>query len=272
MAQELKALGINLNFAPCLDTLSEPKNELIGDRALSQNPQQVAKLGSALLRGYLKGEILACAKHFPGHGNTLIDSHKALPKENQSWSDLQKNSLEPFKKAFASQLKMLMPAHILFEKIDPKWPASLSPTLLQKHLREDLNYQELIISDDLDMKALTLSWTREEIPLQAMRAGSDILLYCNEPDSPALALESLEKAYKDKDKEKTLPSSLWKASMDRIVRIKQEYLLPWQKESPSLDCIGSEEHQKLQQAILQGHLLQSNLDSDPSSSPPPMRS
>ena len=250
MAQELKALGINLNFAPCLDVLSEPKNELIGDRALSKDSQQVAKLGSALLRGYLKGEILSCAKHFPGHGNTIIDSHKALPKETQSWETLQKSALIPFTKAFSSQLKVLMIAHILFEKIDPNWPASLSPALLQKHLREELGYQELIVCDDLDMKALTLSWTPEEIPVQAMLAGNDLLLYCNEPDSPILALENLEKAHKEK---RLLSEPQRKASMNRIVHIKQKCLLPWEKERPALSCIGSPEHQELQQTILQSH-------------------
>ena len=251
MARELKALGINLNFAPCLDTLTEPRNEVIGDRAISQDSQQVTKLGSALLRGYLKGEILSCAKHFPGHGNTLLDSHKALPKETQIWERLQKSSLQPFEKAFRSQLKMVMTAHILFENIDPQWPASLSPVLVQKYLRKTLRYEGLVISDDLGMKALTLSFSPEEIALQVLQGGSDILLYCNEPETPVIALESLKKAYK----EKKLEESLLKASTDRIVRIKKEQILPWEKTKPPLTCIGCEEHTQLQEAILANKIL-----------------
>ena len=265
MARELKALGINLNFAPCLDTLSEPRNEVIGDRALSQSSRQVTQLGSAILRGYLKAELLSCAKHFPGHGNTLLDSHKALPKETQTWEELQKRDVQPFEKAFRSQLKMVMTAHILFENIDPKWPASLSPTLVQEYLRGKFYYEELVISDDLDMKALTLSFAQEEIPAQVLQGGSDLLLYCNEPESPVLALESLKKAYQ----EKKLEESLLKVSMNRIVRIKREQVLSWQKKRPPLTCIACEQHIQLQEAILAKKILKIPFTPFPSSTSSP---
>ena len=251
MAQELKALGINLNFAPCLDILSEPRNKVIGDRALSQKAPQVIKLGSALLRGYLKGNLLSCAKHFPGHGSTLLDSHDSLPKEELTWKELQAREIQPFEKAFRSQLEMVMTAHILFKNIDPKWPASLSPIFIQEYLRKNFQYKGLVISDDLNMKALTLFFSSKEIPLQVLQGGSDLLLYCNDPESPSLALENLKKAYQ----EKKFKESQLKASMNRIVRIKQEYILPWQKIRPPRTCIGCEKHIQLQEAILEKRIL-----------------
>lgn len=197
LGRELRSVGINLDFAPCLDIFTNPKNTVIGDRAISDNAEIVAKHASALVRGFLKADVIPCGKHFPGHGNTLIDSHLDLPIEEASLARLESVELLPFKKAFKSGLEMVMSAHIMFPKIDPEWPATLSEIFLKQILREKLGYDGLVMSDDLDMKALAKNYELTQIPVRALQAGVDILLYCNEHDSPPRALDSLEKAVKD---------------------------------------------------------------------------
>ncbi len=250
MGDELRAVGINLDYAPSLDIFSNPENTVIGDRALASTPEPVARLGSALIRGYIKSGVVPCAKHFPGHGDTRIDSHLQLPVENKTLEELEKFELEPFKKAFRARIDLVMAAHILYPKIDPDWPACLSEIFLQKILREKLRYRNLIISDDLDMKALTLNHSKATIGVQAVRAGCQLLLYCNEPDSPPTAFEAIEKAIADK----TLPEATITENHKQILALKKEKLT--QPEALGIEevsrIIGHPDHLRLAQAIASG--------------------
>lgn len=194
MGVELMSVGINLDFAPCVDIFTNPKNTVIGDRAVSSDPHQVEKMASALVRGYIKSGILSCAKHFPGHGHTVIDSHEELPIEEHTLERLHEVELLPFKKALRSRVDMVMTGHILFKNIDPKWPVTLSPLFLKQIIREEFKYRGLIITDDLDMKAMAKHYDKAEIPIRAMEAGADLLLYCNEPESPPVAIEGVANA------------------------------------------------------------------------------
>jgi beta-N-acetylhexosaminidase len=194
MGKELKAVGINLDFAPCVDVLTNPKNTVIGDRALSSDPETVAKLTSALVRGFVKAEIMSCVKHFPGHGSTIVDSHEALPVEESILDDLLKTELVPFKRAFKSRVDMVMTSHILFKNIDDKWPVTLSDVFIKKILRDECRYKGIVVTDDLGMKALASNFKTEEIPIRALEAGVDVLLYCNELEVPPLVIEALLKA------------------------------------------------------------------------------
>lgn len=194
MGVELMSVGINLDFAPCVDIFTNPKNVIIGDRAISSDPHQVEKMASALVRGYIKSGILSCAKHFPGHGHTLIDSHEELPIEDATIERLHEIELVPFKKALRSRVDMVMTAHILFKNVDPKWPVTLSPLFLKQIIRDEFKYHGLIITDDLDMKAMAKHYDKGEIPVRALEAGADLLLYCNEPDSPPIAIEAVSNA------------------------------------------------------------------------------
>jgi beta-N-acetylhexosaminidase len=250
MGAELSAVGINLDFAPCVDVLTNPANVLIGDRSISTDPELVAKHASALIRGYMKSGVVACAKHFPGHGNTVIDSHEDLPVENVELERLRAMELIPFKKAFRARLDMVMTAHIHFPKVDPKWPVTLSETFLKKILREELRYKNIIISDDLDMKALAKHYPKEEIPVRALEAGCDIALYCNEFDHPEMALNALEKEVKAG----RLSAKQIDESYNRVANVKRETFLrpepmPWSEASRS---IGSTEHKRLAEAIRAG--------------------
>lgn len=246
MGEELKAVGINLNFAPCVDVLTNPANELIGDRSFSDDPEIVGKIGSAVVRGFLKASIIPCAKHFPGHGNTIIDSHEDLPVEEVDFERLNEIELNPFKKAFRARVDMVMTAHMKFPKIDPDWPVTLSEKFIKEILR-DTGYKKIVITDDLDMKALANNYDKEFIPVQALKAGCNMLLYCNEPDSPPIALDAVEKAVKDNViSEETILSN-----MDLVHSLKKERL----RDSDPLDfeevsrIVGHPEHLQLSKAI-----------------------
>lgn len=252
MGEELLAVGINLNFAPCVDVLTNPENQVIGDRSLHSDPEEVAKLASALVRGYIKSGLIPCAKHFPGHGNTLLDSHEDLPKEQTDLETLLEREILPFKKVFRSRLDMVMTSHILFEKIDSKWPVTLSETFLKKVLREDCRYRGLIITDDLDMKALTKNFSTQEIPVRAISAGADLLLYCNEFDKPPIALAALQKALKDG----AISGQRIDESFQRVIDLKKKSLgalkpLTWSDAEAQLKVA---EHQALADSVAQGKI------------------
>lgn len=194
MGLEMMAVGINLDFAPCVDVFTNPLNTVIGDRAVSTDPHQVEKMASALVRGYIKSGILSCAKHFPGHGHTVIDSHEELPVEEADLKRLHEVELVPFKKALRSRVDMVMTGHILFKSVDKDWPVTLSEFFLKKILRDDLKYKGLVITDDLDMKAMAKHYDKGFIPVRSLQAGADLLLYCNEPESPPVAIETIMSA------------------------------------------------------------------------------
>lgn len=250
MALELKSVGINLDFAPCVDVLTNPKNVLIGDRSLSADPEQVAKLSSALVRGYIKGGIIPCAKHFPGHGNTIVDSHDDLPVENVDLDRLRNMEMVPFKKAFRARLDMVMTAHIQFPKVDPEWPVTLSEKFLKDILRKELRFRNIVISDDLDMKALVNHYKVDEIPVRAFQAGCDILMYCNDFDHPQMALEALDKAVKDHK----ITAKQVDESYNRVVTLKKDVLSKPDPDEWSTvsQWIGHIDHLRLAKGILEG--------------------
>jgi beta-N-acetylhexosaminidase len=254
MGLEMKAMGINLNYAPCVDVFTNPKNTVIGDRSIGSDPELVAKHGSALVRGYVKAGVLACAKHFPGHGNTLLDSHEDLPIEQNTLEQLEKVELVPFKRVFKSRVDMTMTSHILFPKIDPDWPVTLSEIFLQKILRTTARYRGLIITDDLDMKGLTKHFPQNLIPTRAVQAGADLLLYCNEPTSPLRAIESMLGAIAQGQ----LDGKYIESQHERILSFKKEKLknpdpLPY---SEAIKLVGTPENMALAAAILRGEVPQ----------------
>jgi beta-N-acetylhexosaminidase len=243
MGLELMSVGINLDFAPCVDIFNNPKNTVIGDRAVSTDYLMVEKMTSALVRGYSKSGIFSCAKHFPGHGYTVIDSHEELPIEPFDLKRLHDVELVPFKKAFRSKVDMVMTGHISFPNIDPKWPVTLSELFLKKMIKDEFRYRGLIITDDLDMKAMAKHYDKGEIPVRSLEAGADLLLYCNEPDSPPVAIESVVQA--------VATGRLQKSDLETT----HAKVLAAKKEKPgmvnalsfneAMDVVGHKEHQYL---------------------------
>lgn len=260
MGLEMKAVGINLDYAPCLDILTNPQNQVIGDRSLGQDPVLVAKHGSALVRGYLKAGIISCVKHFPGHGNTLLDSHEDLPVEDADLERLEKIEFVPFRKSYRARVDMTMSAHIMFPKIDPEWPATLSEIFLKKMLRETCRFRGLSITDDLDMKALVKNYDQDLIPVRALQAGADLLLYCNEPKSPPRAIEAILGAIA----QGALDKAYIEAQRNKILSFKKERLL---KPDPmpmveSLKFIGTYDNLTLAAALAQGQIPENLIKED----------
>jgi beta-N-acetylhexosaminidase len=252
MGQELKAAGFNLDFAPCVDVLTNPNNPVIGDRALSHDVKIVDKHTSALVRGYIKAGIVAVAKHFPGHGNTMIDSHEDLPIEGADIKRLQECELIPFKKAVKSRVDMLMMSHVMFPNIDGDNPVTFSKEFIQNLARKELRFKGLIISDDLDMKAMRKRWGREEIPVKALQAGIEILLYCNEPESPPTAIEAITTAVA----QGALDKAFLEATKKKILDFKKEKLLqpdpiPY---SEAVKIIGNPDNLKFAAAVANGEV------------------
>jgi beta-N-acetylhexosaminidase len=258
MGTELMAVGINLDFAPCIDVYTNPANTVIGDRAVSTDPHQVEKMASALVRGYFKSGVLSCAKHFPGHGHTVIDSHEELPIEDADMARLNEVELVPFRKALRSRVDMVMTAHILFKNVDPKWPVTLSEVFLKKMMREDLKYKGLVITDDLDMKAMAKHYDKAQIPIRAMQAGADLLLYCNEPESPPVAIEGLIGAVAQGQ----LNKSDLEQTHKKIIDVKKLKLLnpdPRPIED-AMQIIGCDEHKYLADCIRNGKMPEGLVD------------
>lgn len=177
LGAQLRALGIGLDFAPVLDIDTNPANPVIGDRAFGRDAATVIRHGLALADGLSDAGIVACGKHFPGHGDTDLDSHLALPKIAHGRDRLETVELAPFRAARA-RIPTIMTAHVVFESLDPGIPATLSEKVISGLLRRELGYDGVIVSDDLEMKAVADRWGSARAGVRAIAAGCDALLVC----------------------------------------------------------------------------------------------
>lgn len=190
-ATELRALGFNLNFAPVLDVQTNPDNPVIGDRAFGTEPQDVARMAVAYLRGLRAGGVVGCGKHFPGHGDTSVDSHFALPTVGSSPERLHQRELVPFRAAIDDGIECLMTAHIVCSELDAEVPATLSFRIATDLLRSQMGFGGALFSDDLEMGAIAARWPVESAAVQAIRAGCDALLVCKSESEQELAHRAL---------------------------------------------------------------------------------
>ena len=188
-AVELRSLGINVNFAPVVDVVASGANSpAIGDRAFGSDPQAVARAALAYIDALQAGGVLACPKHFPGHGDTGVDSHHALPAVHVPMEVLRRRELEPFRQV-APHVKLMMTAHIVFDAIEPGVPATLSRRALTDILRGEIGYRGAVISDDLGMQAVAPFFADERAPATAIAAGCDLLEICAAAADTSRALE-----------------------------------------------------------------------------------
>jgi beta-glucosidase-like glycosyl hydrolase len=177
IARQARGVGVHLNLAPVVDVNSNPENPIINTRSFGENPELVADCAAAYLQGIQSMGLLACAKHFPGHGDTAVDSHLGLPVILHDKERMDRIELAPFRRAIEEGVAVVMTGHLLVPCLDPDFPATLSRACLFDLLRKELGFEGLIISDALNMKALTCAYSPEEIALLARRAGCDLLLY-----------------------------------------------------------------------------------------------
>lgn len=196
MSEELLACGVNLNLAPVCDIWNNEQNKVIWNRAFGSDHETVSKFISSMIRGFQTNGILSCAKHFPGHGNTIKDSHYDLPIVKKSLEKIREEEFQPFIKAIKARVDFVMMAHIIVEEIDSQLPCSLSPKA-HEILRNELKFKGLILSDDMQMKAITDHRGTGEAAMMAIRAGSDLVEY-RDMEEAMLGLEGLKKAQKDK--------------------------------------------------------------------------
>ncbi len=194
LAAELKACGIGLDFAPVVDVDTNPQNPIIGDRSFGRDPEQVGRLGAVFIKAMQGAGVAACAKHFPGHGDTEKDSHLDLPIVEHSRSRLDDVELPPFKKAIAAKVATIMTAHIVVRELDEKVPATLSPRVVTTLLRSELGYQGVIVADDLEMKAVSANWPYAISAVLAAQAGCDLLPVCEHEDAQVGVIEALVRA------------------------------------------------------------------------------
>ncbi len=189
LARQLRALGFNLDFAPVLDVDTNPRNPVIGDRAFGSTPQVVIDHSLAFANGLHIGGVLSCGKHFPGHGDTDVDSHLALPILRHDRARLEEVELYPFRAA-VGRLPALMTAHVIFDALDSV-PATISRRVIAELLRDDLGYDGAVFTDDLEMSAVSTLYPIEESGLLAIEAGCDILLVCSDVEGAGRLREAL---------------------------------------------------------------------------------
>lgn len=221
LAAELKEVGISLDYAPVLDIHTNPKNPVIGDRALAEDAESVAQLGAAIIRGLQENGVAACGKHFPGHGDTSVDSHLELPLVEHPPDRIRRVECVPFREAIRNDVAFIMTAHVLVPSFDEERPATMSPRIVRDLLRDELGFQGGIVSDDLEMKAIASSYAIPDAAVQAITAGCDAALICSgSVETQAATLEALVKAV-EQDR---LPYKRLDDALVRLRRAKERFL------------------------------------------------
>jgi beta-N-acetylhexosaminidase len=219
-AAELKQAGINMNMAPVMDIAPENSNSIMAQRAFGSDPDWVARLGVAVIKHLQANNIMAVAKHFPGIGRTVQDSHLDLPVLKDDLSGLEQFDLIPFQASIRHGVAGMMLSHIFYPKLDPQWPASLSSLIADELLRRQMGYDGLVLTDDLDMGAITKHFDIRTAILQVLAANIDLALICHKGPSIETAYEVILAALTDAPAMKARGLQ----SVERIMRLKSRYL------------------------------------------------
>jgi beta-N-acetylhexosaminidase len=245
LAAELRAVGVSLDYAPVLDIHTNPKNPVIGDRALAEDAESVSRLGVAIVNGLQEGGVAACGKHFPGHGDTSVDSHLELPLVEHPPDRIRRVECVPFRAAIEAEVAFIMTAHVLVPSFDEEKPATLSPRIVQAVLRDELGFPGVILSDDLEMKAIAKTWTVPDAAVAAIEAGCDGLLICSgSADVQAATLEALVHAVEDG----RIPYTRLEDALTRLRRAKERFLtapVGVRKAASLRQVLGCDAHQRI---------------------------
>ena len=221
LGYEVKSFGYNMDFAPVFDVNSNPNNPVIGDRSFGPVANLVSDLGIETMKGIQSENIIPVVKHFPGHGDTSVDSHKGLPIVNSDLERLQSLELIPFADAIENGADAVMIAHILLPKIDKENPASMSKIIITDILRTNLKFNGVVITDDMTMGAITENYNLGESAVKSVNAGADIVLVCHGYDSKLEVINAMKSASLNG----TISSLRIDESVYRILSLKKKYNL-----------------------------------------------
>lgn len=277
-AIELAAVGANLNFAPVMDVNNNPRNPVIDRRSFGECPDLVSRLGTAYIKGLQQNGVFATAKHFPGHGDTIVDSHTDLPTVESDMGRIRTIELKPFRAAIEAKVAAIMTAHIVYSAFDTDRPATLSRPILTDLLRGDLGFDGLIITDDMEMNAIDKRYSASEAAVMAVEAGADMVLSLWKYQNQVKVCNALVAAVKSG----RISEARIDQSVERILKYKKAVgVFDWENatSSQTIELVGSEAHRRVaatiaNQAITvvqnQSEILPLNTDASPlviSSSP-----
>ena len=233
LGKELRAANIDMNLSPVLDVDTNPENPVIGDRSFGRMPARVTEMGLALIAGLQGQGVAACGKHFPGHGDTAQDSHLHLPRLGHAIERLREIELPPFAAAARAGVAAIMTAHVIFEAIDPAVPATMSRAVLTGLLREELGFGGVIVSDDLEMKAIANHYPLDEVIVRGVNAGVDLFAICH---SAALQNEAIDLLIKAVERGEVARERIEDAGR-RLDRLHAAYVRPaWSGEAAVIGC------------------------------------
>lgn len=239
LGRELRAVGVDWNFAPVLDVDTNPHNPIIGNRSFGRNADLVAALGVSLGQGLQSEGVAACGKHFPGHGDTSRDSHQELPRVAHGRQRLDEVELVPFRAWSDAELASIMTAHVVFEPLDPAYPATMSCKILQGILRDQLGYDGLVVTDDLEMKAIADNFGYEEAIRLGLEAGVDNFLCCHTADIAHHLIDFVRRGIL----EGTVSEARLHEANERGDRFRSRWARP--AEPARLEMLGTAEHLEL---------------------------
>lgn len=245
MAEELKAVGVNCALAPVVDVNCNPANPIINVRSFGSRPELVARMGIESVKGFQENGVIATIKHFPGHGDTAVDSHKGLPIVSYSLERLQKVEFLPFRSAIEKGADALMTAHIVYPVLDPaQFPATLSQPVLSDLLRIKMGFNGIVFTDGMEMAAIRHNYGTEEATIAAINAGADIVLVCsNDTEVQKQRVRAVLKAVEDG----AIPLARIDESARRILKVKKKYGLFQERfhdPDEALGRVGSEQHKE----------------------------
>ena len=221
-ATELTRVGINMNMAPVLDVAPEKINSIMAKRAFGGDPAWVTRLGVKVIEHLQCNDIMAVAKHFPGIGRTILDSHMDLPIIDDDISTIEQRDLIPFKAGIQHGVSGVMLSHIFYKNLDPRWPASLSDKIAKVLLREQIGFDGLILTDDLDMGAIVKHYDIQTAIRRILAAEIDLALICHQGPNIEIAYKEILEGIMDSADVKAKGIE----SVERIMKLKKKYLKP----------------------------------------------
>ncbi|MEA2710363.1 MAG: beta-N-acetylhexosaminidase [Phycisphaerales bacterium] len=247
VGREVRAVNFDMNLAPVCDVDTNPGNPVISSRSFGQTPELVTQLATAIIRGMQEQGVAACAKHFPGHGDTVKDSHHELPTlPTHDMARLIEIELPPFEAAIKAGVAAVMTAHVIYNPIDPVYPGTMSRTILGGILREQLGFNGLVVSDDMQMKAIADHYGFDDAIVRAVDAGVDLLWICHTPDLQSRAIDVIAKAVES--------GNLSRCRLEEAARrqdaVFARFVKPASK-TANMDVIGCREHQAIAERVKQ---------------------